>query len=205
MFNSLLFFKIFLILYFIVYIYVIAISKKKSFYKKFKINPLIVKKGDGITYFLQQSLNAIIVFNGFMIIIYSFFYSIYNRFFFPIYFLFDYKVQIFGIVLLLFAVLLIRISQNQMKSSWRIGVNFKQNKTKLITSGLYSISRNPIALGFNLTTIGLFLTLPNFFSGILVILNFFVTHKRIIIEEKYLRELHGDEYLDYKRKTRRWI
>ena len=40
-----------------------------------------------------------------------------------------------------------------MRDSWRAGI-FETDKTKLVTEGIYQISRNPAFLGFDLLIIG---------------------------------------------------
>ena len=43
-----------------------------------------------------------------------------------------------------------------MKDSWRAGVSYEE-KTDLITSGIYQISCNPAFLGFDLVYVGIVL------------------------------------------------
>lgn len=43
-----------------------------------------------------------------------------------------------------------------MRDSWRVGVS-KTDRTELVTSGIYQISRNPAFLGFDLLYIGILL------------------------------------------------
>lgn len=47
-----------------------------------------------------------------------------------------------------------------MKDSWRVGVSYEE-KTDLITDGIYQISRNPAFLGFNLAYLGMCLMFFN--------------------------------------------
>lgn len=51
-----------------------------------------------------------------------------------------------GIGLLIFSLMWTLIAQKDMKDSWRIGIDTEM-KTKLITTGLFRISRNPTFLG----------------------------------------------------------
>ena len=92
-----------------------------------------------------------------------------------------------------------------MRDSWRAGVS-KTDKTELVTSGIYQISRNPAFLGFDLLYIG---TLLMFFNWILCILTVFAVimyHLQIVnVEEEFLLATFGNEYLQYKKKVCRYI
>ncbi len=76
----------------------------------------------------------------------------------------------------------------------------------LVTSGLFSRSRNPIYAGFELALIGWFLILGES-AGALGILVFpALIYWRIIArEERVLAERFGDEWLAYSRRVRRWM
>jgi len=76
----------------------------------------------------------------------------------------------------------------------------------LITTGIFSLSRNPAYLALGLTKIGLGFVLDSLWivaGGILLwsILDFFVIRQ----EEKILLDTFGDSFLVYQRHTRRWI
>jgi len=99
--------------------------------------------------------------------------------------------------------------------TWKISELFKKHKTevkpwqttsKIITTGPYKYSRNPIYIIFCGIPIGLgiaFNTYWAFFAFIpgLIIVYYTAVKK----EEKYLEAKFGEEYLDYKRKVRRWL
>ena len=63
-------------------------------------------------------------------------------------------LQFTGVVITMFGVLAFIVSVTQMKENWRAGVQ-KEEKTNLVTTGIYSISRNPAFLGFDLMYIGI--------------------------------------------------
>lgn len=97
------------------------------------------------------------------------------------------------------------ISVLTMQDSWRAGVS-KTDKTELVTKGIYQISRNPAFLGFDLVYIGMILM---FFNRILFIVSIFAMimfHLQIVnVEEDFLLESFGDEYLSYKKKVCRYV
>ena len=90
----------------------------------------------------------------------------------------------------------------QMSNSWRIGID-EQNKTDLITKGLFSISRNPIFLGMIICVAGLFLVIPNAISLCILVTTYIVIHIQIRLEEEFLKKQHGEQYISYQSKTRR--
>ena len=114
-------------------------------------------------------------------------------------------LQFTGVVITMFGVLAFIVSVTQMKENWRAGVQ-KEEKTNLVTTGIYSISRNPAFLGFDLMYIGILFSFFNWFlcfaTGFAVV--FF--HLQIVnVEEDFLIEAFGNEYLQYKSKVCRYL
>lgn len=78
--------------------------------------------------------------------------------------------------------------------------------TKIITSGIYGYSRNPIYLAFCLVQIGIAALLNSFWILISFIISaFWVYHIAIKKEEGYLEAKFGEDYTHYKNKVRRWL
>lgn len=78
--------------------------------------------------------------------------------------------------------------------------------TRIISTGIYAYSRNPVYAGFCLVSIGIGIFLNSFWilisfipSAILV---YYVAIKK---EEIYLEKKFGEEYIYYKNKVRRWL
>ena len=91
-----------------------------------------------------------------------------------------------------------------MKNSWRVGIKYDQ-KTTLITSGIYRISRNPYFFSYDLLILGFIFIFPSPVLLILYVPLVIVFHNMILEEEKYLETLHGETYLDYKKKVCRYF
>ena len=84
-------------------------------------------------------------------------------------------------------------------------IKFKK-VNKLITSGIYKYSRNPMYLGLLMIVISTSIFYLNFFSIITPFLFYFwINRFQIKREEIFLTEKFGKEYSLYKAKTRRWI
>ena len=76
----------------------------------------------------------------------------------------------------------------------------------LQTSGVYTISRNPMYLGLMLVYLGMAFIFGNWWTLFLIpaligAIQYFV----IVREERYLLRAFGDSYTEYKKKVRRWI
>jgi len=91
-----------------------------------------------------------------------------------------------------------------MKNSWRVGIRYEQ-KTDLVTSGIYKFSRNPYFLSYYIMMLGFVLLFPSVFLLIPYLMIVYVFHSMILNEEKYLESVHGEHYLDYKSKVNRYI
>jgi len=81
-----------------------------------------------------------------------------------------------------------------------------ENAQSLVTRGLYRFSRNPMYLGLLLVLTGWSLYLGILSALLLLPLFIWVmTKMQIQPEEKILKELFGQSYIEYKQTVRRWI
>jgi protein-S-isoprenylcysteine O-methyltransferase Ste14 len=77
---------------------------------------------------------------------------------------------------------------------------------KLVTSGLFKVSRNPIYLGMALTLFGVAVLLGSLITFVFPVVFIILTDIFVIpVEERNLEKAFGKKYRDYKRKVRRWI
>ena len=84
-------------------------------------------------------------------------------------------------------------------------IKFKK-VNKLITSGIYRYSRNPMYLGLLILVTSTSIFYLNIFSITTpVFFYFWINRFQIKREEIFLTKKFGKEYLLYKTKTRRWI
>ena len=105
-----------------------------------------------------------------------------------------------GILILLNPVLKFKKSKTTINP-----IKFKK-VNKLVTSGIYKYSRNPMYLGLLMIVISTSIFYLNIYS-ILTPLFFYLWINRFQIkrEEVFLTKKFGEDYLSYKKKTRRWI
>ncbi len=78
--------------------------------------------------------------------------------------------------------------------------------TALVTSGVFSISRNPMYTGMVLALAGTALVMNGWWPW-LVVVGFTAVIRGLFIrtEERLMEETFGDAYLAYKQQVRRWI
>ena len=91
-----------------------------------------------------------------------------------------------------------------MKNSWRAGIPADE-RTEFISHGIYGYSRNPAFVGFDLMYIGILMMYFNWMLFAVTVWAVVMLHLQILQEEKYLPTVFGEEYLTYKRHTRRYF
>ncbi len=109
-----------------------------------------------------------------------------------------------GLVLTALGVVFFTAAVLQMRDSWRAGIASGE-KTELVTSGIYSISRNPAFVGFDLTYIGLLLCFANWLHLAVVVCTVVVFHLQILQEERFLLSRKDINYGDYYHRVRRYL
>ena len=115
------------------------------------------------------------------------------------------SMRIVGVIITALGILAFGVSVLQMKDNWRAGVQ-REEKINLVTTGIYSISRNPAFLGFELMYIGILLAFFNWYLCGVTIFAVVIFHLQIVnVEVAFLVEAFGEEYLAYKKKVCRYI
>lgn len=195
--------RIALPVYFIIYFGVAFVLKSVVVAKRIGKNPLVLPKDDSayglIGLYFKLTLIAMFIY----VILYALFPTLYEHFL-PITQLDKQSIKYVGLAVLCIALVWTVIAQGHMNNSWRIGIDI-ETKTELVTNGLFTISRNPIFFGMILSLVGLFLTTPNAFTILFLILGYILIQIQIRLEEDFLSKEHGQEYLNYKQKVRRLI
>ncbi len=113
------------------------------------------------------------------------------------------EVRIIGISIGILGVLFFALATITMKSSWRVGI--PEEKTTLVTQGIYNFSRNPAFVGFDLLYLSVCLM---FFNIPLVLVSVWAAvmlHLQILQEENHMHHMFGDEYDAYKKHTLRYF
>lgn len=112
--------------------------------------------------------------------------------------------RIVGGIIGVLGVIVFGVSVWTMRDSWRAGIA-ENDRTEMITEGIYQISRNPAFLGFDLVYAGVlilfFHPLHALFAGFAMVM----LHLQILQEEKYLPTVFGMEYEEYKGRVCRYL
>ena len=109
-----------------------------------------------------------------------------------------------GFCVAMLGALIFLLSVLCMKDSWRAGIP-DNDRTELVTGGIYAYSRNPAFLGFDLQYIGVLLMFCNLLTAVFTAFAITMLHLQILQEERYLTSAFGAEYLHYRRRVFRYL
>ena len=189
--------------YLILYFLLVFVLRSILLWRKTGINPLTFKKTDNAHDYNGKVFAFITIFELIVVGSYAFKNEWYE-YLLPFWYLEYPALQKIGWIFLIVSLILVWFSQSKMANSLRIGID-EDNSTKLVTNGMFSISRNPIFLGIMIANIGLFLTIPNAFTLLIVSLSTISVNTQIRLEEDFLKREFGNEYIEYAGKVRRWF
>jgi len=97
------------------------------------------------------------------------------------------------------------LSQANLGRSWRIGVA-TNDRTELVTSGVFATVRNPIFTGMVAFALGLSLWWPNLASVTATVLLVMAVELQVrFVEEPWLRQVHGHVWLEWARRVGRFV
>ena len=114
-------------------------------------------------------------------------------------------VQWLGVAVASAGFVLVLLAQFHMGNSWRVGVD-QSEATDLVTTGVFSVVRNPIFSAMLLFAFGLALMAPNvaaLFAFASAVLGIELQVR--FVEEPYLRATHGARYEAYAARTGRFL
>ena len=109
-----------------------------------------------------------------------------------------------GLALCLGGVLILVLSLVAFGKSFRVGIDVDQ-PDKLVTTGIFAVSRNPIYVGFALVLVGQFLVFPNWVPLVYLAAGFLLFHRQVLREESFMRQHYSEEYAEYCRRVRRYL
>lgn len=89
-------------------------------------------------------------------------------------------------------------------AQWRSGIP-EGDASRLITTGPFAWSRNPMFLLIQLAQLGFFLSLPSLFTLICLVVGVIAIQGQTRIEERHLAARHGETYARYRMRVPRWL
>lgn len=114
------------------------------------------------------------------------------------------SVKIIGLVIVAIGFIFLIVAQINLGNSWRLGID-TVHPGKLVTRGIYSISRHPMYVFFNLYFLGTFFLNANFIFLIYFVLIVVNLHFQALQEERFLKDTFEKKYTDYISKTARYL
>ena len=109
-----------------------------------------------------------------------------------------------GVFFCLAGLLLLLWSLVSFGQSFRVGID-TNHPDKLITTGIFAFSRNPIYVAFAFILLGQFLIFSNWILLVYIGAAIWLFHRQVLREEDYLQEHYGKEYLEYCDRVRRYF
>jgi protein-S-isoprenylcysteine O-methyltransferase Ste14 len=112
--------------------------------------------------------------------------------------------KVFAVFVLILGLLIYALSLYSLSDSWRIGID-REKPGKLVTTGIFAWSRNPIYISLDLLVLGTFLLQGDLIFLILSVCIAISLHIQILQEEKFLVQMYKEEFLKYCLITGRYL
>jgi protein-S-isoprenylcysteine O-methyltransferase Ste14 len=107
---------------------------------------------------------------------------------------------ILGFAVMLMGVLAFR------RANTTVDPRFPEATSRVVSSGIYRVTRNPMYLGMLVVLIGWMAWLSNVGAAVVPLLfALYITRWQIVPEERALAEKFGAEYEGYRKSVRRWL
>ena len=115
-------------------------------------------------------------------------------------------IALVGGLLFLLSGIVLAASAARLFSKAKTGIVPFSESTKLVVSGAYRFTRNPMYLGMFFCLIGVTLLVNNVLGLLVLLLFFFIIRQKFVLkEEVQMQETFGDDYAQFKACIRRWI
>ena len=87
---------------------------------------------------------------------------------------------------------------------FRVGIDV-DHPDRLVTTGIFAFSRNPIYVGFAFVLLGQFLVFPSWVLSIYLVAGIWLFHRQVLREAEFLKKHYGQEYVEYSKRVRRYL
>jgi protein-S-isoprenylcysteine O-methyltransferase Ste14 len=112
--------------------------------------------------------------------------------------------RVLGAALVIAGLVLYTIALWTLADSWRLGID-RDRPGPLMTTGVFSWTRNPIYIALHLEVIGSFLLLGRLLFLAIALAIVPLVHWQIRREERFLAAVYGDAYREYCRRVGRYL
>ena len=117
----------------------------------------------------------------------------------------DLVVEIWGAPLLIWGYLQFRFTGMYRNHHGGGGPGLKNPPERLVTTGIYAWTRNPMYLGHFIFIAGLAVTFHSLAALLLLIFTIVWYQSRVAGDEARLSEQFGEEYESYRQSVKRWL
>ena len=117
----------------------------------------------------------------------------------------DLKLIVWGLPLLAWGYAQYRLSGQYRTAQGGGGPGIDIPPERIVDSGIYAYTRNPMYLGHLIFMLGLAITFDSLPAVALLIFHVFWFQRRVMEDEDHLQALFGEAYLDYMLRVKRWI
>ncbi len=109
-----------------------------------------------------------------------------------------------GVLCCVAGLILLFLSLLSFGRSFRIGID-QDSPDKLVTTGVFAVSRNPIYVAFWFVLLGEFLLFPNLIPLVYLAAASGLFHRQVLREEDFMQRHYGQQYTDYSKRVRRYL
>jgi protein-S-isoprenylcysteine O-methyltransferase Ste14 len=109
-----------------------------------------------------------------------------------------------GVLLCLTGLILFMLSMVAFGTSFRVGIDVNHSD-KLVTTGVFTLSRNPIYVAFWIILLGQFFVFPNWILLVYLGAATWLFHRQVLREEAFSKAHYGKEYTEYCARVRRYV
>ena len=88
--------------------------------------------------------------------------------------------------------------------SFRVGID-EGRPGRLVTTGVFGVTRNPIYVAFAFVLLGEFLIFSNWILLLYFVAGIALFHRQVLREERSLAATYGDNYRAYRARVRRYL
>jgi len=162
------FLKIYLPIYLLLYLFIAFVWPGYRAFKRTGVGPVTFSRSGNAHDYIGFVMKLLVVLLFITVLMFPLSERMYH-YLVPVGYLQIDFLQIAGLIIIHLSLLWICIAQFQTGNNWRIGID-KENKTELVTKGIFSISRNPIFLGMIVSVLGIVLIIPNALTFFLCLL-----------------------------------
>ena len=191
-----------LLFYYVAFFLLAVVVRAVLVYRRTQINPIVVVPGKGAKGYVSRTFRVLVVW--WAVVVFGLVFvpkaSVWLGAYEPL------QIQALvwiGWLLLIVSLLWLLAAQAQMGVSWRIGIDAE--RTELVQSGLFSLSRNPIYLVVRVSMLGLFFVFPSAAALALIVGGEILIQVHVRFEEEHFSAMHPESFPDYCSRVRRWL